>query len=163
MKSIKFLILTCIAISMSNCSSMKLTNTAPFKVTGATYYSWVGGQPGVNGVNLIIGVKDLNEVEFKSIYFRNRKVKISVEKRNDKTYIVANINNSPKMISETKTLTQINGGNVLDDKRNKAKFKRKTIPFNLGSNEAVIMYNSGKKAYYYKVSKIKKTKTVFYP
>ena len=51
----------------------------------------------------------------------------------------------------------------MDDKRNKPKIKRETIPFNLKQNEAVISYVSGNKKYYYKVSKIKKKDTIYYP
>ena len=163
MKSIKLLLLICIAVSFSQCSTVKLTETAPFKVTGATYHNWVGGQPGVSGTNLIIGVNDDTNITFKKIYFHNKSVDVSVEERNDKKYVIANINTSAEMILVTRTTTTVNGGVVMSDKRNKPKIKRETIPFNLESNEAVISYISGKKTYYYKVSKVKKTDTIYYP
>ena len=163
MKSIKLLVLICITVSFSQCKTMKLTEPAPFKVFGATYHNWVGGQPGVSGTNLIIGVENDVDITFKKIYFQNRAVDVSVENRNGKRYVVANISTSAERIMITRTTTTVNGGVVMNDNRDKPKLKRVTIPFNLEINEAVVSYISGTKTYYYKVSKIKKTETIFYP
>ena len=163
MKSLKISILIFAVVSFSQCKTMKLTETAPFKITGATYHNWVGGQPGVSGTNLIIGVDNDTNITFEKIYFQNKVVEGEIEDRNGKKYLVANFSTSSKRVLVTKTTTTINGGIVMDDKRNKPKIKRETIPFNLRQNEAVISYVSGNKKYYYKVSKIKKTDTIYYP
>ena len=149
MKSIKLLLLICVAITFSQCKSMKLTEKAPFNVAGATYHSWVGGQPGVSGTNVIIGVSNDTEITFKKVYFQNKVVDVTTENRNGKKYVVANISTSTRkeaIIGETDSAV-----------------KSKPIPFQLETNEAVVSYISGKKTYYYKVSKIKKTETIFYP
>ncbi|MFN0728404.1 hypothetical protein [Polaribacter gochangensis] len=163
MKSIKLLLFFCVAVSFSSCSTLKLTKSAPFRVFGATYHNWVGGQPGVSGTNLIIGVENDANITFKKIYFHNKVVDASTTERKGKKYVIANISTSAEMVLETRTKTTVNGGVVMSDERNNPKIKRETIPFNLEPNEAVVSYISGKKTYYYKVSKIKKTDTVFYP
>jgi len=163
MKSIKLLVLICVAVSFSQCSTLKLTESAPFNVTGATYHQWVGGQPGVSGTNLIIGVANDASIIFKKIFFHNHDVDARIEDKNGKKYIIANISTSAKRILVTRTTTYVNGGIVMNDKNNKPKIKRETIPFNIEPNEAVIKYMVGKKTYYYKVSKIKKTDTIYYP
>ena len=71
MKSIKLLILICAATSFSQCKTIKLSKTAPFIITGATYHNWVGGQPGVSGI-----------------------VDARIEERKGKKYVIANISTS---------------------------------------------------------------------
>ena len=104
MKTIKILLLFSIAFSFSNCSTIKLTETAPFKITGATYHTWVGGQPGVSGTNLIIGIDNKSDITIKSVYFRNRKNNPSLENRKGKEYLVVNINTSRVQIYVKQTV-----------------------------------------------------------
>jgi hypothetical protein len=151
MKTLKTFFIICIAFCISSCSSVKLTETAPFKISGATYHSWVGGQPGVSGVNVIIGIDDDTSVTFKNIYFQTRKVSVTIETRNKKKYVLGNINTSTRS-EET-----------IIKKETKEKVSKNDFPFELGNNEAVLEYDKAGKTYYYKVSKIKKTETVFYP
>ena len=161
MKSIKIIILIFAAVSFSQCKTMKLTETAPFKVTGATYFYWVGGQPGVSGTNLVIGVTNDANSTFLKIYFQNRVVDAKMENRNGKKYIVGNISTSNRReIKVVKTELKQGLGERINTK---PKSKLNPSPFNLEANEAVISYMSGKKTYYYKVSKIKKTDTIYYP
>ena len=161
MKTIKNMLLLCLAISFSNCSTIKLTETSPFKVKGATYHTWVGGQPGVSGINLIIGIDNHEDIIFKSIYFRNRKVNTRAEQRNGKEYLIAAINTSKVLIRVERTVV-VREGETLPRMRPPT-VKRQTIPFSLKSDEAVIKYMVGKKIFYYKIENIKKTKTIFYP
>lgn len=151
MKSIKLFFLICVAVSFSSCSTLKLTKSAPFTVFGATYHNWVGGQPGVSGTNLIVGVDNDANSTFKKIYFHNKVVDASIENRKGKKYVVANLSTSNRKEM------------VINEKNNQTKVKKEEIPFNLESNEAVISYIYNKKTYYYKVSKIKQTDTIFYP
>lgn len=161
MKTIKLLFFICVACSFSQCSTLKLTETAPFKIIGATYHNWVGGQPGVRGTNLIIGIDNKSDSAIKSIYFRGRKHNPSLEKRNNKEYLVVNMNTSRRAIIVKETISY--KGDGAPQKIRKPKIKGVTIPFNIQANEAVIKYMIGKKTYYYKVSNIKKTETIFYP
>jgi len=153
MKSIKLLILICVAVSFSQCKSMRLTENIPFKITGATYHNWVGGQPGVSGTNLIIGVENDGNITFKKIYFQNKIVDASITNRKGKKYVLGNISTSNR-----ENLIVVKEGSV-----KKTKTAQESIPFDLKINEAIISYVSGTKTYYYKVSKIKKTDTIYYP
>jgi hypothetical protein len=156
MRTIKLIALFCFAFSLSQCKTMKLTENAPFTITGATYHNWVGGQPGVRGTNLIIGIENKSETTIESIYFRNIENKPSVENRKGKKYLVVNITTSNG--DGNKEIVEIS------TKESKAVTEvKKNFPFKLESNEAVIKYLVGKKTFYYKVSKIKKTETIFYP
>ena len=161
MKNIKLLLLICVACSFSQCSTLKLTETAPFKITGATFHNWVGGQPGVSGTNLIIGIDNKSDITIKSIYFRGRKHNPSLEKRKGKEYLVVNMNTSRRTIKVIETITYKGDGPPPRTRR--TKIKTPTIPFKLNANQAVIKYMVGQKMFYFKVSKIKKTETVFYP
>lgn len=155
MKTIKLLFFICVACSFSQCSTLKLTEKAPFTITGATYHNWVGGQPGVSGTNLILAIDNKADITIKSIYFRGRKNNPSLEHRKGKEYLVVNMNTSRR--------TVIVKREVVSTKNKRPKISQPIIPFNLQANEAVIKYMIGKKTYYYKVSKIKKTETIFYP
>ncbi len=161
MKTIKLLFFICVACSFSQCSTLKLTETAPFTITGATYQNWVGGQPGVSGTNLIIGIDNKSNIAIKSIYFRGRKNNPSLEHRKGKEYLVVNLNTSRRTLVVKETITY--KGDEPRPRARKSKIKEVTIPFNVQANEAVIKYMVGKKTFYYKVSKIKKTETIFYP
>lgn len=152
MKTFKLFLVLCIGLSFAQCKTMKLTDKAPFKISGATYHSWIGGQPGVKGTNLIIGLENDSNIEYSVVYFQNKKSIPSFETRKGKRYLVININNSSndsdKIIKEVKSTN---------------KEKTSKIPFVLSNNEAVIGYIYNGKTFYYKVSKIKKTETIFYP
>jgi hypothetical protein len=155
MKKIKLIALICIAFSFSQCSTLKLTETAPFTITGASYHNWVGGQPGVSGINLLIGIENPSKISIKSIYFKNRIHNSRLENRKGKEYLAVKISTSKR------------DDVVRTRERPSKKLKKvieveKDIPFILASNEAVIKYMVGKKTFYYKVSKIKKTDTIFY-
>ncbi len=161
MKTIKLLFFICVACSFSQCSTLKLTEKAPFTITGASYHNWVGGQPGVRGINLIIGLEEAENTEFVSIYFNNRKVKAFTETRKGKKYIVVNIDTSRKMVYVEQTV-KVRKGQPMP-KIKPPKGQHKTFPFTLKSDEAVICYKQKKQFFYYKISNIKKTETIFYP
>ena len=156
MKTIKLIALFCFALSLSQCKTMKLTQTTPFKITGATYHNWVGGQPGVRGTNLIVGIENKSEIIIKSIYFRNIENNPTIENRKGKEYLVVNISTSTR--DHNKEIVEISSKKLKGVTKTKNKF-----PFQLEQNEAVIKYVVGKKTFYYKISKIKKTETIFYP
>lgn len=156
MKTIKFILLVCIAFSFSQCKTIKLTETTPFTIAGTAYHNWVGGQPGVRGTNLIMGIENQGAAIFTSVYFMNRIATPTIESRKGKKYIVVHIS--------TSKADGIEGEIVGSENMPKKEIAVKVhFPFQLKQNEAVIKYMIGAKAYYYKVSKIKKTTAVFYP
>ena len=156
MKTVKLLFFICVSITFTKCKTMKLTEKAPFNIASATYQNWVGGQPGVSGINVIIGVSNETTVEFSKLYFRNKIQKPMLETRKGKKFLVVNIS----------TATRGNNDKIIEEPKKtpiKKDVDKKEYPFALAQNEAVLQYQYKGKMYYYKVSKIKKTPTIYYP
>lgn len=153
MKAIKLLLLFCLTFSFTQCKTMKLSKKAPFTVTGATYHNWVGGQPGVSGTDLIIGVANSTETTFKDVYFQNKTIALRSKNRDGKKYVVANFNTSKRNDNDV----------LVEGKKETVKATVVKFPFDLKENEAVISYLVGTKMHYFKVVNIKKTKTIYYP
>ena len=82
------------ALSFSQCGSLKLENNPPFKVTKATYKNWVGGQPGASGVNVFIKYTSENKIDFDSIYFMNRIVKVELNNVKANKTVIGRFNTS---------------------------------------------------------------------
>jgi hypothetical protein len=161
MKALKIICLLVLTISFAQCKTVKLVQNPPFTITGATYNNWVGGQPGIKGTNLVIAIENKLNTTIKSIYFRNKKNTVSIENRKGKEYLVVNINTSSVIVGVKKDIVKAKG--VKTTKTTPLKVNSPTIPFKLDTNQAVIKFMVGKKTFYYKVSNIKKTETVFYP
>lgn len=146
-------------IGLMTCKSTKIEKNPPFKVTGATYNHWVGGQPGAKGIKVIISYETKADVTFDQIYFANKEGKIDVYKKDGKPYLIGHISTSTSNPGEDLILD-------IDSKKevnNKLPQEEKKIPFELKENEAVISYTYKGKKSYYKVTNIKQTKTDFYP
>ena len=68
--------------------SCKTTNTAteldehPFKVVQASYNHWVGGQPGVKGIQLKILIENPS-IQLDSIFFRNHSLALNKEEHSE--------------------------------------------------------------------------------
>jgi len=132
---------------------MKLTETPPFKVVGASYNYWVGGQPGVSGIKVNIGIDSNSKIEFDSIYYLKYQAKVENKTIKGKTYIIGNFDTSTR-----ERELELQG-----DDFNEVEKPKKSHPFELKENEAVIRFNYQGKIKYYKVLKMKKTKSDFYP
>ena len=148
-----FLFVVC---SFAKCTTLKLTEKAPFTITEATYQNWVGGQPGVRGTNLSIGIEALNGVFIQHVYYKNAKHTPSIETRKGNTYVIVNSTESRSNHIEELTLAP-------KKQQDKSQGVKEEFPFALKINEAVIAYVVGQKTRYYKVTQIKKSETIFYP
>lgn len=156
MKALKILLLLLLTLSFTQCKTIRLVENPPFKITGATYNNWVGGQPGVSGIKVIIRVDAGKEITFDKMYFYKKTTSVELNTTNNKEYLIGHFN--------TSTRNQLN--RTIENataKKEKSKTIKDTFPFELKENEAVISYKKGAKTFYYKVSNIKKTKTDFYP
>ncbi len=149
------LVLIFTGASVSQCAKIKLTEKAPFTITEATFQNWVGGQPGVRGTNLRIGIEALNGVSIQHVYYKNRRHTPSIETINGKTYVVVNITESRSDHIHEITLSP-------KKRLDKKPEVKEELPFKLSINDAVIAYTDGAKTRYYKVTQIKKVDTVFY-
>ncbi len=153
MKNIKTIFVLVITFSFIQCNSLKLESSPSFKITGATYNYWIGGQPGVSGIKVNIGVQSDSEIIFEKIYFQKRAVKIEIRTFKEKTYLIGHFDTSTRKDPV-----------VIDDiSLPKPVVKQTEFSFELKENEAVISYKQGNKIKYFKIINLKKTKTDFYP
>ncbi|MBT4780201.1 MAG: hypothetical protein HON97_07160 [Polaribacter sp.] len=154
MKSITFLFL---ALSFVTCKSISLDTKPPFKITEASYKSWVGGQPGVHGINVYINYTSKTAIDFDSIYFRNKTVKLETKKQKERKILIGYFNTST-INSKEDLLLHKEASNSDSTKELEVPF-----PFILKENEAVIRYTIANVVKYYKVSNLKKEASDFYP
>ena len=153
MKSIIYLF---VILGLTTCKSTKFDSKAPFKISGATYNYWVGGQPGVSGIRVIINYSTSEDISFEKIYFQQKEGIIDIYKREGKTFLIGRINTSKTRKNDL--ILDIDSKKEVDNKLPKSK-----IPFKLTKNEAVISYVYKGKKSYYKIKNIKQTKSDFYP
>ena len=151
----KFLGCILMALTFAQCKTMKFDKNPPFTITGATYNNWVGGQPGVSGIKVLIGYTSEKEIVFESVYFANKTTKAESATNEGKTYIVGNIDTSTRdkeLTLHSDSKEELN--NQLPEKK---------FPFELQENEAVVSYKDGDKTKYFKIENLKQTKTDYYP
>lgn len=135
-----------ILLAFSFCSSTKEISKEnhPFKVTNATYNTWVGGQPGVKGIKVVITI-DNPEIELDSVFFRKKKTPlkrdISVELPTFVGVFTDQNNKNDYILHE----------NPINEYGNTPINKSLNIPFSLKKNEAVVSYLLDNKTYYYKI------------
>ncbi|MFD2566912.1 hypothetical protein [Pseudotenacibaculum haliotis] len=148
-------------IGLMTCKSAKIEKNPPFTISGATYNYWFGGQQGVSGIRVIISYETkANDITFDKIYFAKKEGTITISKKEGKSYLIGQINTSKSRNEK---------GDLILDKdptkeiNNKLPEQTKKIPFELKENEAVIAYTYKGKQRFYKVTKMKQTKTDFYP
>ena len=147
-----------LVLSLTSCKSTKIDdNNAPFKVNGATYNYWVGGQPGVSGIRVIINYTSTEDISFDKIYFQKKEGQMDEYKRDGKTFVIGRISTSKPR-----------GSDLIMDADPKKEINNKppqgsNIPFDLKENEAMIVYTYKGESYNLKITDIKKTDTDFYP
>ena len=154
MKRSLFLLFT---LSIVTCKSISLETKPTFTITEASYKSWVGGQPGVHGINVYLSYTSKSTVDFDSIYFRNRVVKLSKKQLPATQILMGYFNTSTvNSIEDLKSHKEV-------PKKDNSKKQKLQIPFILKQDEAVISYTEGNGVKYYKVLTLKKQASDFYP
>lgn len=132
-------------------TSKILNNKPPFKVLNATYFKWLGGQPGVNGVKISIKI-DNSAVKLDTVYFKNSSTLLKFNE-SLATYaasiVLPNTNKHLQLDIDSKK----EFGNEVPD------ISRK-IPFELNKNEAVVSYRYKGKTNYYKILNVVETKSI---
>ena len=156
------LILVIILLGFSFCSATKnnmkeiTTKNPPFKVTKATYNTWVGGKQGVKGLNIAIAIDKL-EIKLDSVFFRNRKAVLMRD-----ISIKENIFNGVFTILKTQHDYNLDI-DPLKEYGNKAPVISRKMPFELERNEAVVSYLYKGDTHYYKIENLVKKETIIYP
>lgn len=145
------------AIAFTQCASMKFSNNPPFKVASATYTHVMGGRaPGNASLDLRIAFTAASEVVFEKVYFQNKIVDGVVENKGGTQYLMARYKDKSSA-SNNMTLHK----DAKEEFGNKVKETQEKFPFELKDNEAIISYKENGKTVYYKVTGIKKEKSVF--
>ena len=157
MNAMKTLLILTIMFSLSQCGSTKLENNPPFKFEKASYNNWVGGQPGVSGTKVEVSLKEASNIDFDSLFFRNKSTKVEINPASGKTLLIGHFNSSKRQnrdlsLDADVTKEMINTLPVV-----------KNIPFELKEYEAILSYKIGNKIKYFKIKSIKKGKSVFFP
>lgn len=130
-------------------------NNIPFKITDKSYFYWIAGKKASNGIKIqIAGTFETRNLEFSTIYFHNREIKVVPQISVNGFTIVGGY-------------TILNSEGILDEEYSQNTSKKEStssdIPFELEENEAVLVYQINGKNFYYKIKDIKKLETVFYP
>jgi len=141
-------------------SAQKFDNETPFNISKAYYQDWVGGKPGSNGIIITIEIPSIisNEIILDSVFFRRKMSKLSIEASDQKQIATANFS---KNIFTARDI--IMNSDPRKEMANKAPDVTITFPFELTDSECVISYFVKNKKHYYKLTNIKKTKTIYYP
>ena len=156
-KILSISILALISMSFSQCSSAQFDKNAPTTITKSFYQDWVGGRPGSKGTLVTIKMKTPEtDIIFDSIYFNGKTVKLKSSYKENELTLTGNF------IVSTKPNNLIMHADPKEEFGNMPPQQVKKIPFELQKGEAVISYVINNKKRYYKLSGIKKMKTLFY-
>ncbi|MEO9570982.1 MAG: hypothetical protein ABJH82_10150 [Polaribacter sp.] len=150
----KFLSILTIIFGFSQCGSTNFETNPPFQIDSAEYHSWVGGVPGVSGINVQIKLKNKSAIAFNSLYFRKKSTKVEIK---DASLLIAHYNtskrNKPDLILHSDSKKELKNKIPDPDK----------FPFELKENEAVLSYQLGGKTRYIKIKDIKKQNRNSFP
>lgn len=154
MKYFFFIAVTFLTIQ---CKTRPFDTNPPFEITSATSTKWFGGQPGVSGVNVFIEYSVNKDIQFDSLYFSNKVVKIKYITTNNKQLLAGYFSTSTRNQKSDLTFHR----NPINEKNNKV-LQIQKFPFILKENEAVLSYIEGSNTKYFKITGIKKGKTPMY-
>jgi len=134
--------------SFSQCSSTKqLQEKSPMALDQVYCQKWVAGiQGGGSGLNIFIPIKE-NTVQFDSVYFRGRSVKLEFREK-EMIYIgrfISAFNQKKDMIMSSEPNAEY--GNQVPTEPVK-------IPFELKDNECVISYIKEGQSMYFKIDNV---------
>lgn len=137
----------CTTFLFIQCSSTQFVKNPEFKVTSATYHSWVGGQPGAGGINVKIDLENAKEINFGAVYFRGKQTKLKRSKKNVLLgYFPRKINTNVFVLDK----------NPVKELKNSPPIDENKFPFQLEKNEIVISYSYKEKIKYFKTKIVKK-------
>lgn len=145
-----------ILFSFSFCCATKgstkdiMQKNPPFKVTKATSNTWVGGQPGVRGFNVVITI-DNPDIQLDTIYFRDKKATLK-----------KNMNANLPTFVGVFTLPNTKHDYILHENPAKEygnKPLKLNLPFSLKKEEAAVSYVHEGTQYYFKIDEVEEVKS----
>jgi len=136
-------ILTFLMMSFSQCSGKQLDKKPPVTITQSFYQTWVGGVPGAKGTLVTINLTTPDkEILFDSIYFNGDIVKLKTSSNENGTTLTGNFTVSKKQ------------NDIIMDGDPEKEFGNTPTKRNANIPK--------KKTRYFKLTGIKKTKSLFY-
>ena len=157
MKVIKLVSITIIIVNLSLCRSINIEKEPPFQLEKSAYNNWVGGQPGVKGIQLVIALRENSKIAFDSVFFQKRATKIEINIVDEKMLLIGHFNTSNRLNSDL-----VLDINITKEIKNSVP-EIKKFPFELKDNEAIISYELDGKTNYFKIKNIEKSTPVFFP
>ena len=157
MKVIKLVSITIIIVNLSLCRSINIEKEPPFQLEKSAYNNWVGGQPGVKGIQLVIALRENSTIAFDSVFFQKRATKIEINIVDEKMLLIGHFNTSNRLNSDL-----VLDINITKEIKNSVP-EIKKFPFELKDNEAIISYKLDGKTNYFKIKNIEKSTPVFFP
>ena len=140
-------------LSFSQCKTQAVENEVPFTIMEKSYFYWVSGTKGTNGINIkVVGNFNTTNLGFSAIFFQNREYKIVPRFQSDKFILMG----SYSVLNTSEVLFEKEGDNEVSKKNN-------DIPFELEKDEAIIVYSINGKNTYHKINGMKKLETVYQP
>ena len=157
MKVIKLVSITIIIVNLSLCRRINIEKEPPFQLEKSAYNNWVGGQPGVKGIQLVIALRENSTIAFDSVFFQKRATKIEINIVDEKMLLIGHFNTSNRLNSDL-----VLDINITKEIKNSVP-EIKKFPFELKDNEAIISYKLDGKTNYFKIKNIEKSTPVFFP
>jgi hypothetical protein len=145
----------------TQCSSaQQFDKESPFTISKAYYQDWVGGRQGSSGtlITFEIASEISKEVKLDSLFFNHKICKLEASSFNKKYSITGNFSKTTYV--ERNIIMDVNPQKEM---ANKVPDVTTNFPFELTDNECVISYTIKEKKHYYKVTNLKKEKTIYYP
>lgn len=155
LQSLFYILIVVFSISCKSADAAAEIDEPPFKVVQATYNYWVGGQPGVKGIELKISI-DNPSVQLDSIFFRGHAIVLNKEAEHDSSFFKGSYTSpySPKDMRMS--------GNPLEEYGNKAPpINIKASRFELKNDEAIANYQYKGQVRYIKIEKLTKIATKY--
>jgi len=158
MKSISIILVTIVlSLSLFGCKTQYLETSVPFEIEEKTYFYWVGGRQGTQGVTIsLVGNTESLNVSFSKLFFQYHEYSIVPEYRNDGFLIVGNF-------SEFRGNDQVTDPDPLSDGISQAQKEKDEFPFDLKDDEAILLYSVNGLEGYHKITGIKQLDKVFRP
>ena len=149
MNWIKILSILVLILGFLQCGSLKQEKNPPFKIQSAIYTVHSGNQPGIKVTNIKIIYTSHKKIEFDSIYFSKRIVKMESHIIKGQKMIIGYFNTSilkRNLVLDANSIKEMN-----NEIPNIKKF-----PFKLNENEAMLSYKIHDKIKYFKIKSIKR-------
>ena len=140
-------------------SAQQFDKKIPFTIRKAYFQEWMGGR-GSTGmmITLELTAPVSKKIAVDSLFFKNKTTKLNLSNYDKKYTITGNF------ISSASVNNNLNmHSNPEKEKTNKAPNTSLSFPFKLSDNECVISYFIKGKKHYYKITDLKKEKTIYYP